>query len=289
VQLTKQAFAYAFNRETGDPLWPIEERPVPTSDVPGEWTSPTQPFPTKPAAYDRQGFSEDDLIDFTPEIRAAALASIGDLRMGPIYSPLSLVDAGDGTRGRLMLPSFGGGANWEGGAADPETGMLYVGSVTSPVVGALRPDPEFTDIRYVFVNGEVPQPMDLPLARPPWGRITAIDMNTGEHAWMVPNGDTPEDVTNNPALAGVEIPRTGKPSRAALLVTKTLLFAGEGWNGDPILRAHDKRTGEIVAEIELPGAVGAKPMTYMLNGRQFIVMAVGRPNPSEYVALALPE
>jgi quinoprotein glucose dehydrogenase len=289
VQLTKQAFAYAFNRETGEPLWPIEERPVPTSDVPGEWTSPTQPFPTRPAAYDRQGFSEDDLIDFTPEVRAAALASIKDLRMGPIYSPLSLVDADDGTRGRLMLPSFGGGANWEGGAADPETGMLYVASVTSPVVGALRPDPEFTDIRYVFVNGEVPQPLDLPLAKPPWGRITAIDMNTGEHAWMVPNGDTPDAVTNSPALAGHEIPRTGKPSRAALLVTKTLLFAGEGWNGDPILRAHDKRTGEIIAEIELPGSVGAKPMTYMLNGRQYIVMAVGKPNPSELVALALPE
>ena len=289
VQLTKQAFAYAFNRETGEPLWPIEERPVPTSDVPGEWTSPTQPFPTKPAAYDRQGFSEDDLIDFTPEIRAAALASIEDLRMGPIYSPLSLVDADDGTRGRLMLPSFGGGANWEGGAADPETGMLYVASVTSPVVGALRPDPEFTNIRYVFVNGEVPQPLDLPLAKPPWGRITAIDMNTGEHAWMVPNGDTPDAVTNNPALAGVDIPRTGKPSRAALLVTKTLLFAGEGWNGDPILRAHNKRTGEIIAEIDLPGSVGAKPMTYMLNGRQYLVMAVGRPSPSELVALALPE
>jgi quinoprotein glucose dehydrogenase len=289
VQLTKQAFAYAFDRETGVPLWPIEERPVPTSDVPGEWTSPTQPFPTKPAAYDRQGFSADDLIDFTPAIEAAALASINDLRMGPIYSPLSLVDAPDGTRGRLMLPSFGGGANWEGGAADPETGLLYVGSVTSPVVGALRPDPEFTDIRYVFVNGEVPQPLDLPLAKPPWGRITAIDMNTGEHAWMVPNGDTPDAVTNSPALAGLEIPRTGKPSRAALLVTKTLLFAGEGWNGDPILRAHDKRTGEIIAEIELPGSVGAKPMTYMLNGRQYIVMAVGKPNPSELVALALPE
>jgi len=114
-------------------------------------------------------------------------------------------------------------------------------------------------------------------------------MNTGEHAWMVPNGDTPDEVKNNPALAGIDIPRTGKPTRAALLVTKTLLFAGEGWNGDPILRAHDKRTGEILAEIELPGSVGAKPMTYMLDGRQFIVMTVGRPNPSELIALALPE
>ena len=289
VQLTKQAFAYAFDRETGEPLWPIEERPVPTSDVPGEWTSPTQPFPTRPAPYDRQGFSEDDLIDFTPEIKAAALAGIKDLRMGPIYTPLSLADASDGTRGTLMLPNFGGGANWEGGAADPETGLLYVASVTNPAVAGLRPDPDFTDIRYVFVSGEVPEPMGLPLAKPPWGRVTAIDMNTGEHVWMAPTGDTPDDVKNNPALAGIDIPRTGKPTRAALLVTKTLLFAGEGWNGDPILRAHDKRTGEILAEIELPGSAGGKPMTYMVDGRQYIVMAVGRPNPSELIALALPE
>jgi quinoprotein glucose dehydrogenase len=289
VQLTKQAFAYAFDRETGEPIWPIEERPVPQSDVPGEWTSPTQPFPTKPAPFDRQGFSEDDLIDFTPEIRAAALASLEGLRRGPIYTPLSLVDADDGTRGTLMLPSFGGGSNWEGGAADPETGIVYVASVTSPVVGALRPDPEFTDVSYVFVNGEVPQPLDLPLAKPPWGRITAIDMNAGEHVWMVANGDTPDDVLENPALEGVEVPRTGKPVRAGLLVTKTLLFAGEGWNGDPILRAHDKATGAIVAEIELPGATGGKPMTYMVEGKQYVVVSIGRPGPAELVALALPD
>jgi quinoprotein glucose dehydrogenase len=289
VQLTKQAFAYAFNRESGEPLWPIEERPVPASDVPGEWTAATQPIPTKPAAYDRQGFGEDDIIDFTPEIKAAAVAELGEVRMGPIFTPLSLVDAADGTRGTLMLPNFGGGTNWEGGAADPETGLLYVGSVTSPVVGALRPDPDFTDIRYVFVNGAVPQPMGLPLAKPPWGRITAIDMNTGEHAWMVANGDTPEDVVNNPALAGIDIPRTGKPVRATLLATKTLLIAGEGWNGDPILRAHDKATGAIVGEIELPGATGSKPMTYSIDGRQYIVVSIGRPGPAELVALALPD
>jgi quinoprotein glucose dehydrogenase len=289
VQLTKQAFAYAFNRETGEPVWPIDERPVPVSDVPGEWTSPTQPFPTKPAAYDRQGVSEDDLIDFTPAIKAAALAEIQDLRLGPLYTPSSLVDAPDGTRGTLVLPHYGGGANWEGGAADPETGILYVGSQTNAAVFALRSDPDYTDVRYVFVNGATPQPMDLPLIKPPWGRITAIDMNTGEHVWMIANGDTPEDVKNNPALAGVDLPRTGKISRATLLVTKTLLFASEGWGGDPILRAHDKLTGEIVAEIELPGVVGAKPMTYMLDGKQYIVVSIGRPGPAELVALALPE
>ncbi|MDE0002252.1 MAG: pyrroloquinoline quinone-dependent dehydrogenase [Rhodospirillaceae bacterium] len=289
VQLTKQAFAYAFDRETGEPLWPLQERPVPASDVPGEWTSPTQPFPTRPAAFDRQGFSEDDLVDFTPEIRAAALASLNDLRTGPLYTPPSLLEAEDGTRGTLLLPHFGGGANWEGGAADPETGILYVGSQTSPAVFALRPDPEFTDIRFVFSNGRVPDPMGLPIVKPPWGRITAIDMNTGEHVWMVANGDTPEDVANNPALAGIEIPRTGTFSRAMLLVTKTLLFAGEGWGGDPILRAHDKASGNIVAEIELPGAVSGRPMTYMFDGRQYIVLTVGRPGPGELVALALPD
>ena len=289
VQLTKQAFAYAFDRETGEPLWPIEERPVPSSDVPGERTSPTQPFPTKPAPFDRQGLTEDDLIDFTPEIKAAALASLGDLRLGPMFTPPSLVEAEDGTRGTLVLPHYGGGANWEGGAADPETGMLYVGSQTNPAVFALRPDPEFTDVRYVFVNGEVPQPMGLPLVKPPWGRITAIDMNSGEHAWMMANGDTPQSVRENPALAGVDVGRTGRFTRAALLVTKTLLFAGEGWGGDPFLRAHDKATGEILAAITLPGAVGGKPMTYMIDGRQYIVVSIGRPAPAELVALALPE
>lgn len=289
VQLTKQAFAYAFDRETGEPLWPIEERRVPASDVPGEWTSPTQPFPTKPAAYDRQGVSEDDLIDFTPEIKQAALEMLGDLRMGPMFTPPSLLEADDGTRGTLVLPHYGGGANWEGGAADPETGMLYVASQTNPAVFALRPDPDFTDIRYVFASGPVPDPFGLPLVKPPWGRITAIDMNTGEHAWMVPNGATPEDVANNPALEGIEIPQTGKVSRAMLLVTKTLLFAGEGYGGDPILRALDKATGETIAEIELPGATSGKPMSYMIDGKQYLVVTVGRDQPAELVALALPD
>ncbi len=287
VQLTKQAFAYAFDRATGEPLWPLEERPVPASDVPFEWTSPTQPFPTKPAAYDRQGVSEDDLVDFTPAIKAAALEAIKDLRIGPMYTPPSLVDATDGTRGTLVLPHYGGGANWEGGAADPETGMLYVASQTSLTVFAVNAAGDRSDIRYLFVNGEAPRPMGLPLVKPPYGRITAIDMNTGEHRWMAVNGDTPDDIKNNPALAGVAIPPTGKASRAVLLVTKTLLFAGEGYGGAPILRAYDKATGTVVAELPLPGAASGKPMTYMLNGKQYIVLAVGRDIPAELVAFAL--
>jgi glucose dehydrogenase len=288
IQLTKQAFAYAFDRETGEPIWPIEEVPVASSDVPGEWTSPTQPKPTKPAAYDRQGVLEDDLIDFTPELRAMALAEIeaAGLRLGPMFTPAPLRDPENGVAGVLMLPNYGGGTNWEGGAADPETGMLYAPSSTSPAVAAVRAD-SGTDVNYTFVAGQAPQPEGLPLVKPPWSRITAID-NTGEHAWMVPNGPTPEDIANNPALAGVDLPPTGGFTRAMLLVTGSLLFAGEGWNGAPVMRALDKATGETVAEIELPGATGAKPMTYMLDGRQYIVVSVGQPGTAEFVALALP-
>jgi glucose dehydrogenase len=206
-----------------------------------------------------------------------------------MFTPPSRADDPDGTMGTLVLPSYGGGSNWEGGAADPETGMLYVGSITNPVVEGLRRDPEHTDVEYVFAPGQVPAPMGLPLVKPPYGRITAIDMNRGEHAWMVPNGDTPQNVKDNPALAGLDLPPMGKPARPALLVTKTLLFAGEGWGGAPILRAYDKATGEVVAEIQLPGQVGGLPMTYMLDGRQYLVVSVGRPGPAELVALALPE
>ena len=287
VQPTKQAFAYAFDRETGEPIWPIEEVAVPRSDVPGEWTSPTQPIPTKPAAYDRQGFTEDDVIDFTPEIRAAALAELDGLRLGPIYTPASLTDASDGTRGTLMLPNYGGGTNWEGGAADPVTGMVYIPSNTSPAIAAVRQD-SGTDVGYVFAGGQVPQPLGLPLAKPPWSRITAIDMNTGEHAWMVANGPTPEAIASNPALEGIDIPATGGFNRAMLMVTESLLFAGEGWNGNRVMRALDKATGETIAEIELPGATGAKPMTYMLDGQQYIVVSIGQPGTAELIALALP-
>lgn len=288
VQLTKQAFAYAFDRATGEPIWPLEERPVPSSDVPFEWTSPTQPFPTKPAAYDRQGVQEHDLVDFTPAIKAAALEAVKGLRMGPMFTPPSLAEAPDGTRGTLVLPHYGGGSNWEGGAADPETGMLYVASQTVPSAWAVSAAGERSDVRYLFVNGGAPQPLGLPLVKPPYGRITAIDMNTGEHAWMVANGDTPQDIKDNPALAGVDLPRTGKPSRALLLVTKTLLFAAEGYGGAPIMHVLDKKTGASIAELPLPGAASGKPMTYLVDGKQYIVLAVGRDSPAELVAFALP-
>jgi quinoprotein glucose dehydrogenase len=289
VQITKQSFAFVFDRLTGEPIWPIEERAVPQTDVPGEWTSPTQPFPTKPAAFDRNGFTEDDLIDFTPEIRARAAEIAAGFRMGPLYTPPSLADAEDGTGGTLMLPYSTGGANWEGGALDPETGFLYVGTQTNPFVLTLREGGDRSDMNYVQGFGRAQLAPGVPIVKPPWGRITAIDLSTGDHAWMIANGDTPPSVAQRLEMDPADIPRTGKISRAGVLVTKTLLFAGEGLSGDPVFRAHDKMTGEILAEIELPNTQAGLPMTYLHGGRQFIVMSVGGGGqPAELVALALP-
>ncbi|MEE4300709.1 MAG: PQQ-binding-like beta-propeller repeat protein [Pseudomonadales bacterium] len=287
---TKQAMTFVFDRETGEPIWPIEERPVPASDVPGEWTSPTQPFPLRPAPFDRQGVSRADLIDYTPEIRAAVDALLETVRLGPMYQPPSLADAADGTRGTLSLPSSVGGANWEGGAYDPGTGLLFVPSMTRIVQLQLVHDPDASDVRFISGRPSSPSVFDIPLAKPPWGRITAIDLATGDHRWMIANGDTPRSIAENPALAGVELPSTGKPTRAGVVVTDTLLFAGEGFGGDPVFRAHDKETGEIVAEIALPATQAGPPSTYRVKGRQFVVMTVGdREHPAELVALALPE
>jgi quinoprotein glucose dehydrogenase len=294
AQLTKQSMVFVFDRATGEPVWPIEERAVPQSDVPGEWTSPTQPFPVKPAPFDRQGVTREDLIDYTPELRAAVDEFLKDVRLGPMYAPPSLADAPDGTIGTLSLPSAVGGANWEGGAYDPETGLLYVPSMTAATIMQLVHDPEASDVRYISGPGRPPLVMGLPLAKPPWGRITAIDLVSGEHRFMIANGNTPRRISANPALEGVELPRTGKTTRAGLVVTGSLLFAGEGYanfglNGDPVFRAHDKLTGEILAEIELPGTQAGPPSTYRVNGRQFIVMTVADgSSAAELVALALP-
>ena len=304
AQVTKQAFTYVFDRVTGEPVWPIEERPVPQSDVPGERTSPTQPFPTKPAPFDRQGVTADDLLDFTSELNAEALRIASEYRRGPIFTPPMLAGA-DGLRGLLMLPQMTGGANWQGGAVDAETGILYVASVTSPTVAGLTHDAARSTMDYVSGRGarRTPEgcgdigPLGLPLIKPPWGRITAIDLNSGDHLWMVPNGDTPDCVKNHPALSGLEIPKTGKPERSGILVTKTLVFAGEGgglfatptWAGGPMFYAYDKQTGEIVWEVELPKNQSGIPMTYMLDGKQYVVMAMSaRGEPAELVALALP-
>jgi quinoprotein glucose dehydrogenase len=290
AQITKQAFVYTFDRVTGKPVWPIVERPVPQSDVPGERTSPTQPFPTKPPPFDRQGFSADDLIDFTPELHAEAVKGIEKFRTGPLFTPPSLAGAADGTQGTLSLPNATGGADWEGGSFDPETGLLYVGSQTKANVMALVPSGDFSDVPYISGGaGRLPWLNGLPLVKPPWGRITAIDMNTGERRWSIPNGPTPQNVASNPALAGVDLPRTGHQSRAVLLTTKTLLFSADGWGGTPVLRVLDKASGAIVARIDLPGVASGVPMSYAVDGRQFVALSVAGSAGPELVALALPK
>ena len=298
--ITKQTFTFVLDRRTGEPVWPIEEQPVAQTDVPGERTAPTQPFPTKPPPYDRQGVDPDDLIDFTPELRAEAEEILAQLHYGPLYTPPTVPVEG-GTQGTLMVPGSLGGANWPGGALDPESGYLYVQSATAPSVIALVNEPEVSDMDYIRGGGLRLRggggPQGLPLFKPPWGRVTAIDLNAGEIAWQVPNGDAPEYVKNHPALEGIELGMTGRPDRGGVLVTRTLLFAGEGGgmfaaagSGGNKLRAHDKATGEVVAEFELPANQTGLPMTYMHEGRQFIVVAVGaRGHAGELVALALPE
>ncbi len=301
AQVTKQAFTFVFDRATGEPVWPIEEREVLQTDVPGERTVPTQPFPAKPPPFDRQGVSVADLIDFTPELNAEARKIAEFYRLGPLFTPPSLVDDEAKKRGTLTLPGSQGGANWPGPAFDPETGILYVSSSTSPRIYGLVRDPERSNMDYI--NGSrlrLPQgggPRGLPLIKPPWGRITAIDLNEGEILWQVPNGEAPDYVRDHPALEGVEIGRTGRPDRSGLLLTKTLLFAGEGGglfaefgSGGNMLRAHDKRTGEIVSEFELPANQTGVPMTYTLDGKQYIVLAVGAQDyPAELVALRVAE
>jgi quinoprotein glucose dehydrogenase len=296
AQISKQAWVYVFDRVTGQPIWPIEERPVPQSDVPGERTSPTQPFPTKPAAFDRQGFSVDDLIDLTPELKAEALKIAAQYRLGPMFTPPSVAGA-NGKLATITLPSPTGGANWQGGAADPETGILYVSSVTFAAPISLTPDPKRTDMDYLGQYGlKNIGPQGLPLARPPWGRITAIDLNTGEHVWMVPNGSTPEFVKQHPALKGVDVSHTGNPEHAPILVTKTLLLTADGGGmyavppgaGGPMFRALDKRTGKTLHQMKLPANVTGVPMTYLLDGVQYLVMAIGAPGvPAELIAMTV--
>jgi quinoprotein glucose dehydrogenase len=338
AQVTKQAYTYVFDRVTGKPVWPIEERPVPQSDVPGEKTSPTQPFPTKPPAFDVQGSSIDHLIDFTPALREEAIQIASKYKMGPLYSPPIIPDTG-GKAALFLMPTHLGGANWPGGAVDAEAGILYVASITgSEFLAVSKADPARSDMGYVgggggrggrggaagrggagrggtgarfagsLEDGEVPAggrgaalsapgPQGLPLVKPPWGRITAIDLNKGDIMWTAANGEAPDFIRNNPVLKGIDLSNTGKPSRSLVMVTKSLLFAPEGNNlwagpagaGGNMLRILDKKTGALVHQMALPAMVTGVPMTYMADGRQFVVMAIGAAGvPAELVALALP-
>lgn len=327
AQPTKQSFLYVFNRETGQPIWPIEERPVPKGDVPGEWYSPTQPFPTKPPAYDNQGVSLDQLIDFTPELRAEAGKLVSKYRIGPLFTPPSVSKA-DGTLGTITSPGSTGGANWPGGSYDPETHKLYVYSQTAIALLGLvpTPGPQFSDMEYVQGTagkeprnstpmGAPPRPAPpgeaarggdeggptltvsgLPLLKPPYGRITAFDMDKGEIAWQVAHGETPDNVRNNPALKGHTIPRTGQAGLVGVLTTKSLVIAGEpmfttttsGVRGAMLL-AYDKGTGHEVGAVYMPAPQSGSPMTYMLNGQQYIIVSIsGRDYPGELIAFRLP-
>lgn len=290
AQVTKQGYCYVFDRATGEPVWPIEERPVPQSGVPGESSSATQPVPSKPPPFERQGISVDDLVDFTPELRARALEIVKPHRLGPLFTPPSM-------EGTIQLPGSSGGANWGGAAFDPESGVLYVPSISSPIVVTIgEADPNRSNLGYLRVRPQrIDGPQDLPLIKPPYGRITAIDLNRGDLLWQVPNGDGPRD---HPLLRDLDLPPLGHVGRAGPLLTKSLLFVADGNTttntagrdgGGTGFRAYDKATGRVVWEIDLPANATGTPMTYMHHGKQFIVVAVmNRSYPPSLVALSLP-
>ena len=313
MQPNKNGFLYVLNRVTGEPVWPIVERPVPGSLVPGEQASATQPIPTKPPAFDRQGITEDDLIDFTPELRKQALEYVRPYVLGPLYTPPSIrSDEADGKKGTLTVPGAWGAGNWHTGAFDPETSMYYAVSLTLPGVRAVvstkgngtatmdyaGPGPSQQTNAPSFVQGLGPQVQGLPIVKPPYGRITAFNLNSGDQVFMVANGDGPRD---HPLLKDLHLPPLGVPNRPAPLVTKTLLFIGEGsdsvigtpqvsWGWGKKFRAYDKATGQVVWETELPSGTTGAPMTYMHKGRQYIVVPIGaKDHPAEFVALALPD
>ena len=329
AQPTKQAFLYVFNRETGEPIWPIEERPVAKGDVPGEWYAPTQPFPTKPPAYDRQGVSADDLIDFTPELRAEALKAIARYKIGPIFTPPVVSKL----EGPIATVTSGFATNWPGGAYDPDTHIAYIYSQSGASPLALVPPPDnMSDMNYIQGTaltgarrtggsgsaagggrtGETASApaatageggggglsvQGLPLLKPPYARISAIDLNKGEILWYIAHGETADNVRNNPALKGLNIPRTGRPGLISPLVTKTLVVAGEGGvfttptgKRGAMLRAYDKASGKEVGAVYMAAPQSGSPMTYMHDGHQYIVVAISGGNYSaELVAFRLPQ
>jgi quinoprotein glucose dehydrogenase len=325
AQPTKQSILYVLNRETGQPIWPIPEIPVPQSDVPGEKTSPTQPMPTKPPAYGRNGFSTDYLIDFTPELRAEAEKVVAQYKIGPIFTP-PVVSKVEGPIGTLIAGLSIGGTNWAGGSYDPETHMFYVFSQgLVGVFGLVKPNPGQSDMDYIQGRarpagapapgrggaGRGGAPVDvggeggggggvnvqgLSILKPPYGSISAIDLNKGEIVWQIAHGETPDNVKNHPALKGITIPRTGRPGVIGTLVTKTLVIAGEGGfattpaGRGAMLRAYDKASGKEVGAVYMPAPQTGSPMTYTINNQQYIVVAVSGPGaPGQFLAYRLPE
>ena len=290
AQVTKQGWAYVFDRATGVPVWPIPELPVPEGMIPGERTSPTQPFPTKPPAFALQGLTEDDLIDFTPELRAEALDIIDNYIYGPIFTPASLPDQSTGKRGTIFVPSAGGGANWPGAGFDPESNVLFVpasNGAFTPYMGTLPAD-ESNFRYYRLQNRGVVGPRGLPLLKPPYSTITAFDMNRGEILWQVPNGDKMARVDAHPALDGLDLPPLGGGGRHPVLVTSTLLIHGQDMGYGPNLIARDKATGEELARIELPGAPQSAPMSYAVDSKQYIALGINDAPTPKLVVFALP-
>jgi quinoprotein glucose dehydrogenase len=324
AQPTKQAFLYVFNRVTGQPIWPIDEKPVEKGSVPGEWYSPTQPFPSKPPAYDLQGFQLQDLIDFTPALRAQAEKAVSQYKLGPIFTP-PVVSKADGPLATLALATSGGGTNWPGGSYDPETHIAYVFSQRSmSILGLVPSDPRVTDEAYIqgtaktgarTVGGSGADAaagtksandvaaeaggltvQGLPLVKPPYASINAINLNRGEILWQVAHGETPDNIRNHPALKGLAIPRTGRAGVIGTLVTKTLVIAGErdtftlpsGQKG-AMLRAYDKASGKDAGAVYMPAGQTGTPMTYVLGGKQYIVVAIGGTGyEAEFMAFRLP-
>ncbi len=331
---SKEAFLYVFDRVTGKPVWPIEERPVPQSDVPGEKTAPTQPFPTKPPAYARNFMKvPDDLIDFTPEMRAQAKDNISRYRVNGMFNP-PLVGDKNGILAAINLGNASGGTNWPGGGYDPETHIVYAQANQSAVtpISLRTPPAGFSDIRYVMgtndtefrvsegpgfgTAADAPQPPRRPAARaaaapapqnllqvqglsiikPPYAVISAINLDRGDIQWQVPYGETPDAVRNHPALKGMNLPNTGQPGSVGLVVTKTLVILGDSQitttpshPRGAMLRAYDKATGKEVGAILMPAPQSGSPMTYMVDGKQYIVVAVsGGAYSGEYIAYSLP-
>jgi quinoprotein glucose dehydrogenase len=318
-----------FNRETGEPIWPIEERPVPQSDVPKERTSPTQPVPTKPAPFDRQGITENDLLDLTPALKAEALEVVKRYKMGPLFTP-PVLSSLEGPLATIQLPSEVGGANWPGGSFDPETNFLYIHSHAQVYLNALVPaNPAQSDMGYVGGQaraggagargagpadnaaargagpagggrggGRAGTVQGLPLIKPPYDQITAYNMTTGDIVWQKTHSSTPDDIRNHQALKGVTLPeRVGQPGRTFIgtLTTKNLVIAGEGGvhtnaagRRVALLRAYDKATGADAGAVEMPNRQTGSPMSYQIDGKQFIVLAVSGNDGAEILAYALP-
>ena len=328
AQPSKQGFLYVFDRVTGKPVWPIPERPVEVGNVPGEWYSPTQPIPTKPPAYSRNGVAIEDLIDFTPALRDRGKEIASKYHLGPVYTPPT-VSTLDGTLGTLTMGTASGGTNWPGGSYDPETHNVYVYACNSCIepIGLVRAPKDISDLNYIAgtagkevqilkgpgenAGADSPKPPKksqgsgyislnidgLPLVKPPYGTITAINLDKGEFVWQIAHGETPDVVRNSEALKGLNIPRTGQETyNIGTLVTKTLVIAGEGHvtttSEHPrgaMLRAYDKMAGKEVGAVYMPAPQTGSPMTYMVNGKQYIVVAVsGGPYSGEYIAYTLP-